>query len=663
MDAFDKIADVMADSKEAWRTQPAFWLFEPYSVGQRSPAVLAQALKDGVDLNAPYLMQHVGPAPHAFQDGYLLSTKFFRGLMAASQDGKSLSVFLDIAIRASGKVPLSLRYPAGHDTGVPREITPANIRRFGRRRVGSPQVIDYDDSAYRDGKWDCGNVTGVGVYPSSRILEPGGSIRLASFQKIVLESWWPAFTGRRKDGLGRFLLPELIDSRRGAVAAKGHNRQDYQVFLCRDITLQLLTYESGAEKFEAIKVPTYLDEEPPNEDIVGAVVTHCTDWSLSETPIFGITYTKALLFPEVKSPDMETFHATAADCPYHTARELEKQRSILVDKPWEIGARFWGVPTEMQGKPYFNRPRLNLWLQRFKVPFKHVIFQPVQDWDGVKTNARTSRLPGLLDVPVRMVTVERDDKRATWKLYEDRKDGVGYVAASDQADGAETPEDAGDWSTCCIGRQRDPETDPTKPVLCATLRSSLPTPQFAREVMYAARYFNNAMLAPETGKGAANAAMTIVCADWPWWFLDTVEKWSTRKPKENRGFCPTQDRRDALYDTLMRDWFDQFDDDTYPEIPDEDILREAAAAIVGKTRGGTATRCDHPRDGTLDSLTSYAILHFTMQEAFYRQIKCHGGASRPVRKKTWLELAEEAQARAGEPPALAGLGESMTKLR
>jgi len=665
-DAFDKFAEAVGESGEEWRLYPDYYLFEGWDVKPRSQEVFTQAVEDGVDLHAPYLTQHVGEAPHPFQNGFLLSTKFFRGMMANSQSGKSLAVFMEIQMRASGKIPVAYRYPVGYDTQIERQITDENIHRWGRVSRDTGEVLDYNIKAIHEGSWYCGTVKGMGVFPSSKIVQAGGSMRLGCPQKIMQESWFPAFTGGRKDGIGKFLLPTIVDNKRGSYAMKGANKQEHQIFLCRDVNLQILTYESGAEKFEAIKVPTYLDEEPPDEDIIGAVVTHATDWSLSETPIFGITYTKKLLFPDVAKPDLQTFHSTVYDCPYKTEADIRKMRAVLHSKPWQMGARLWGVPSVQQGEPYYDRVKISLWLQKFtdkeRAGYKFVTFTPSEEWHLIQTDHRISRLPGLMDVDIVMEEVKEEDKRTVWRLYEDRKDGVGYVIPSDQADGAEAVEDVGDWSTAGVGRQRDVDIDPTSPVVCATLRSSLPTAKFANEVLYAARYFNNANLAPESAKGAANAAFELVCSDWRWWFLDKVESWKSRKPKENRGFCPTQDRRETIYDILLRNWFDKFGENDYPEIPDEWILREAAGAVVGQTKGKTATRCDHPGNGTLDTLTMYGIMHFVMQKHFIKQIKTHEIKQKET-KLSWWERAELAEAQRNSQQSNQALGSTIQQFR
>jgi len=658
--AYDKMAMAMSESKDVWKLYPDYYLFEGYDVKERPADVLRLALKDGVDLNAPYFVRHIPSAPHSFQNGYLLSTKFFRGMFAANRDGKSLTAFMEIQMRLSGEIPIAYRYPEGYDTGIPRIVCDENVRRFGRRAIGASGIIDYNTAVMDDETWNCGNVKGRGVFPTSKIVPNGSTLRLGSYQKIILANWWPAFTGRAKDALGKFFLETALDINRGSHTVSGSNKQDFQVFYKGNKTLQILTYESGPEKFESIEPPTYLDEEPPNDAFIGAVVTHCTDWSLIETPIFGVTYTKDLIFPDSVSHDKEIFHATTYDCPYHTADMISKRRDGLSDRPWEIGARLWGIPTEQRGKPYYDRVKINLWIQRFKLPYRLVSFHPTEEWDRIKTNTHTSRLKGLMDVSIEMREHHTEDRRSVWRLYKDREDGIGYVIPSDQADGAEYVEDVGDWSVAGVGCQRDAAEDPNSPVICATLRSSLPTTDFTREVMYAARYFNNAMLAPESGKGAANATFEAVATDWPYWFKDTIEKWSTRKPKENRGFCPTTDRRETIFDKLIRDWFAKYDEDTYPEIPDEWILREAASAVVGKTNSGKNTRCDHPNDGTIDALTMYGIMLFVMQPHFCGQIRSRGGRAKKEHRKTWLELAEEA---AAPKPRPFGLGTRILHLR
>jgi hypothetical protein len=329
----------------------------------------------------------------------------------------------------------------------------------------------------------------------------------------------------------------------------------------------------------------------------------------------------------------------------------------LASKPWEIGSRLWGIPTEQAGKPFYDRVKVNLWIQRFPMDFNWVEFQPTNEWHGIITDENVSHLPGLLDTPVRKFELQKGDERATWKLYEDVQDGVAYCMASDQADGADIAEMAGDYSTAVVGRESD--DDPTRPVVVATLRSTLPTPQFAREALFGARYFNNCLIAPESGRGSANASFGMVATDWPWWFKDVTVRQSSRKAQTQLGFCPTTDRRDAVFDTLIRDWLDAYDADEYPDIPDEWILREAAGAIVGKTRGGAA-RCDHPSSGTIDSLMAWGILLFVFQKEYNVQIKCNVEEGPNAGHVSWLQKAMMEERQKAAP---GGLGSRITQLR
>jgi hypothetical protein len=659
--ALDTIAGAFESATDAWRACPDFYKFEPWDVAERPRDVMDTAMRDGADLFAPQLVSAVGNPPHGFQADYLLDMTFGRVILSAGRIGKSLMVLMEILMSATGEIPFALRYPKGVDTGIPREVNDDNIFRWGRRSKETGEILDRDTRAIRDGTWDCGNVIGVGVFPSAKIVPSGSMIRLASYDSIIKQVWFPAFTGDGGSPLARFVPRAFIQTQFEEKNKSGFHVQERWVMLKRNVRLQMITYEAKKKSFEGAEPPAYLDEEPPDEELLGSLWTHCSRWSLSETPWRGITYSQNLAFPESRSPMRRTYHATLYDCPYKTPQKIAEMRGELANTPWEIVARVWGIPADVQGKPYYDRMKINLWLQKWKRPFRKVQFIPVREWDRIRTDTRVSRLPGLMQVDVKVVDVDAEDKRTVWRLYEDRADGVAYGAASDQAEGAENVADVADWNTCVIGRQRDVAESPTAPVVCATIRSALPTSQFAREVLYAARYFNNALLIPEASKGSANGTFEEVCKDWPYWFLDVVERWSTGRPKEFRGFCPTKRSRELLYDKLLRDWFDTYDETQYPEIPDEWILREAAGAVVGTTKGKTATRCDHTRDGGLDSLTSMGILMYAMQKEYLGQWKCRGGGAAKAKSKTWLDLAEEAVHGVGR--GVYALGAAVERLR
>jgi len=646
LDVLAQIRESIDSETDIWRTHPAYYLFEGWDVEDRSRDVLEQAVTDGVDLDSDDLIRCVGPAPHPFQNGYLLSTKKFRGIMAANQLGKSVVVGMEILMSATGEIPIAYRYPKGYDTGVKRLITQENIRRWGRRCKDTGKILDHDTRITSGDDWDCGNVTGCGVFPQEKIVPAGSTIRIGSTQKLLQQNWWPAFTESGGPYLGQFVPRHFIDKARGSFVSRGANKSDKQVFLLRNVTLQMLTYDAGKSGFEGIRCPIYLDEEPKDEAIIGSVVTHALRWSLVETPYYGITYTKGLIFPKKRSPHMETFHATAYDCPYKTEEDIEQDRSTIEDKPWEIGARIYGIPSDLKGEPYYDRRKIGLWMQSYKYPYKLARFEAVEEWNGIVSDDRISRLPGLMDVPVRMVEAQKEDDKAVWRIYEDRLNYTPYMNASDQAEGADVVTDAADASTCVMGRHSD--DDPTMPVVAATLRSTLPTPQFATEALLACRYYHNALIIPETGRGAANESFKSVAQDWPYWFKDAVVRQSTRKARVQLGFCPTTDRREVLFNVLLRNWFDSYDEDEYPNIPDEWILREAASAVIGKTAGGMA-RCDHPPSGTIDSLIAFGIILYGMKIEFLKQMKYHGDTEQQERKLTQLDIALMGKIERDEP--------------
>lgn len=553
---YGQIGNMMRDAEDVWRLHPRYYLFEPWDVPERPKWVRALARKDSIDLAGEDIVRCVGLAPRGFQTGYLLSTHYGRVLFAASQVGKSLVIGVEILTRATGEIPYALRYPAGHDTGIPREITSENVFRWGRHSKDTGKILDHNVRAIVDGSWDCGNVTGVGVFPQSKIVEPGSMIRLVSYQSMITQNWWPAFTGETGSQLGKFVPGHLIDKTEGSPGNRGYHAQEKLVHLLRGVKLKMLTYEAQKRGLEGAEVLTYLDEEPPKEDLWGALLSHATDWSLSETPWLGVTWSKDIAFPEVVTDHKITFQASAYDCPYKTPEKIERFRAEMADKLYEIGARIWGMPTAQKGKPFYDRDKINFWMNRFKLPYKFGTFRPTNEWEGIKTDLDRHNYPGLLDTPITFDECTEDDERAVWRMYEDRQESKGYVASSDQAEGAETAKEAGDRSTCVMARQH--EEDPTRPVCAATLRSTLPVYLFTREVMYAARYYHNALLAPESGRGAANEAFKAEAFYWPWWLIDTMIRQSTRKAKDYRGFCPTTDRRGALYDRLIREWLDKY---------------------------------------------------------------------------------------------------------
>ena len=126
-DQFSELRNAIGDAKESWRLHPAYFLAEPWDVQKRTDELIDQATADGIDLHSEEMMRCIGAGPHGFQTAYLMSKVYRRVIMASNQIGKSFVVAIEILCRATGQIPICMRYPVGHDTGIQREITAPNI--------------------------------------------------------------------------------------------------------------------------------------------------------------------------------------------------------------------------------------------------------------------------------------------------------------------------------------------------------------------------------------------------------------------------------------------------------------------------------------------------------------------------------------------------------
>jgi len=437
--------------------------------------------------------------------------------------------------------------------------------------------------------------------------------------------WWPNVA----DNIYNEFPDEFFDKRKGN---KGTNKSDGVVFMQRNCRIVFLTYEIGHKRFEAVKAWTYIaDEEMPDSGIWASAQDHSHTQSLVMTPLNGITWSKKLLLPDKKNPDSEVFHATQYDSPYQDDDEIEARRRT--QETWHRAARVWGMYEEQKGEPYYDRKKINTWINRFKRNHSLVTFSPSAPYFGIRSRPEITAISGLLDTAVKKEDVQVDNRINTWKLYEDVLPGVGYLYSADIAEGAPTPDAAGDISAGIMSRApiTDDEKDEKKPVIVATIRSTQEVMAFARTSAFALRYYNNALLASETGRGSANTAFQCEIDDWPHWFYTTVTRNSTGRQREKKGFDINQTSRDMIFE-LIGDWISEFDADEYPWIPDEPLLKELAGAIVAVTRGGKK-RYDHPRDGTLDSGVAFGILCYVFKNC-PEQVRCHVVTERRVPRRS-----------------------------
>lgn len=579
-----------------------FYAFEPYDVGKRPDWVIEQARKDGVDLYTDEMLYHVGADPHKFQTGFLLSVAPFRTIIAGSRNGKTVSDLVELAIMVSGEKPVSMRVDKGVKTGFKRKITKENIVRFGRFDIRSGAFIDYDFNARRPegwDEWDCGYIEGVGVYPDEKIPKPGETIWIGCTQRALTERWWPAFEGEDDD----FFPKEFIDRKRGY---NGYMKSENVVFGVRRMRVAMISYESGFRKFEAAGKEAvgihavFFDEEPPDQQCVTAAVNRCRYFSLSETPYLGITYTKQLIFnPKKDRRKNQVFHATIYDSPYLDKETIDHRRSLM--PPHEIGARIWGLHTELKGKPYFDRMKINAWIRANKVPFQLARFRPFEEYDGMYSRPDHEK-PGLFSVEILLEQkAKEENKQDVWRIYEKAREDVAYFLMADSSEGSDVPSESGDVLASLV--MRPPMHEEQFPQIVASLRSTLKTVYFARVCSWALRYFNNALLCAEgPTRGSFNAIFYSELVDYPYWYNQPSERWSTRKYRTVKGFDTNVATRPAIFD-IITEILSEYDITDTPEIADVPLLQELAGCILATKNG--KLRPDHPTGGSLDTTICY----------------------------------------------------------
>ena len=576
-----------------------FYHFEPWDVEERSDEIAKIAKEDGIDLYDDEVMRHIGKDPHPFQTGYLLSTAKFRTLLAASRVGKTYPTFIELGIQVSNELPVSLRFPKGYDTNVRRMITPDNIRRFGRFDSSNGNFLDKDDSAPLPQGWDewnCGNIIGVGIYPEEKICPEGGVIWVGTTHKALWEFWWPRFTQSFQS-----LFPaEFLNKKKGV---DGYTKSEWTVHCVRNTRITIISYESDAKSFEAIETHSCVfDEEALRRECLTAAVNHTHFFSMSMTPYNGVTYTKKLIFNDKKDPDEnQVFHATSYDSPYLT-KDMIKHRRSLMEK-WEIGARVWGFHTEAKGKPYYDRAKINIWIRKFKTPFVLGRFIPNEEFDGVTTRPDRDK-PGLMSVKIRLEKEGvQENQEDVWHIYESHNVEYAYYLMADSAEGSDIPGEAGDVLASLVMRPPDKKKGEQFPQIVASLRSTMKTQNFARVCLYATRFYNNALLCAEgPARGSYNALFYAENAEYPYWFLQTSMRNSTKKVRGTKGFDTNSATRIALFNGI-REVLDEYEEDERPEINDEALLQELSGCIVKNVRG--TNRPDHSDQSTLDTGICY----------------------------------------------------------
>ena len=224
------------------------------------------------------------PGGAKFQKSCQLSTKYMRMSVAANQDGKTYDRAIEAVIMMTGELPYALRVPDGVDTGVPRSIDKQNIIRWGRRDKTTKLILDHNFECPQDGTWDCGNITGVGVYPMVKICrEPGQQVWVCTYKQARNDTWVDLFNR---------LIPEhCLDKSHGT---NGFSKSEYDWYLLGNHSIRMKTYDQGWERVEAFKAwHIILDEEPPDRKYYTGCVLHAHTLSFSFTPLRGMCFDEA----------------------------------------------------------------------------------------------------------------------------------------------------------------------------------------------------------------------------------------------------------------------------------------------------------------------------------------------------------------------------------
>lgn len=552
------------------QTEHPFYAYEPW---------------DGPDGEAP----RYTPGGARFQLSCLRSTKYIRLSLAGNQIGKTYDRAAEAVIMMTGELPYCFRFQEGVDTGVKRVISKNNIRRWGRIDTLSGQILDHNHEHIRDGTWNCGNIVGVGPYPKEKICNDPDSKQLwiCSYKQARDDTWI--------DLVAEMIPAHCLDKSQGT---DGYSLSKFIFYLTGGKSIRLKTYEQGWEKTESQKAwHIVLDEEPPVRKYYTGCIMHAHSLSLSYTPLRGMSWSYTDLYQNWLdgSEDIEVFHATKYDCPFTTDEEVEREERQL--KGWEREPKIYGNYGQQEGRPYYDYELCSKYLQDYAPSYKLARILPTE----AAATVRDSLKSNIIKIPADEV------KPDTWQIYEDRKPGVAYWQGTDCAMGSDDPEVAQDFSISYIARapiEEDGE-DPDWPVCVAALRSSDVTENFARLCLYAAIYYNYALLIPET-KGEDGRAFQVEIRDYPFWFTMNVMNQKTRKPTEKIGFDTSKGTRTPLFNKL-RKYVNAHEDRSY--LPHYELLVEMSKIIWLKGRP------DHPPNGKSDCVVAWCLVLWAWEEA------------------------------------------------
>ena len=535
-----------------------------------------------------------------FQVAFLLDDFRVRCANAANRVGKTIMDAIEIVIMMTGEVPHSLRWPKGHVTDV--------VRPWEDEGSNSPGALNRIRWGFKDpdtGIWHppkkhpdmpdpgwpmeapCGWVVGCGVFPQKKISRRRrDAIWICTWKQVRDERWaklLPALIPRR-----------FLDTRH---SPDGYSSKDNKFRLTNGNEITLISYEMGYKRIQGANVwAIYYDEEPDDRRFWTEGDQRLIDgghdgWMvLSYTPLSGLSWSYNDLYLPILNRTMANaalYHATQYDSPY-ISLETINFRVKNNYKPWEIEARVHGRFSEMQGRPYYDWEKLSRWRK---------MFVPHYDLFSIIPNTASKDIWDLLELRSRFE--QAYDENRQWEVYEKAPiKKMPYWIAGDTAEKSEDERSDRDKNVAMVFRPPMDNEHPDWPVLAAMLRTGIEPHNFGRELLYAAAFFNNALLVPET-KGLTGGEVLGEIREWPFIYRMVVVDDYTNKPKKKLGFDMNGRTRQMVFD-LTGDFINSF---ARPQpIKSLQLLNECHEMIVG--RGG---RPDHPVRGTSDCVVTFGM--------------------------------------------------------
>jgi len=546
---------------------------------------------DGPDGEEP---RHT-PGGSRFQKAMIKSVKYLRMALAGNQVGKTYGLAVEVVMMMTREIPYCFRYEEGVDTGIERmhdvstRLGKDNVLRWGRRNVNTGVIIDHDPRVPNDPSWNCGNIVGLGPYPVEKLCtEVGQQSWVCTYKQARDDTWIDLF---------KALIPEhCLNKKRGT---EGYSASEFIFFLQENMSIRIKTYEQGWERVESKKAHhIVLDEEPPDRRYYTGCIMHAVSLSFSFTPLRGWSWTYSDIYEKWVggSQDIEVFHATKYDCPFNVTEEIEKQERQL--KGYERDPKIYGKYGQQEGKPYYDYEICQQYIENFSpASVRLTAIYPVTPAKTVEEALKQ-----------KMVMRPRNEKGVdTWEVYEELRADQAYWISVDCGKGHDNPEEAQDPSAAYVFRAPIPTIgeDAEWPVCVAALHSSAETEVFSWLVLYAAIFYNGALLAPET-KGEDGRAFLTEIKRYPFWFKMTVINNKTKKVTDNMGFDTNAKTRTPLFNKL-RKWINAHE--TKSNIPHRALVIEQAKIIWLKGRP------DHPSSGTSDCVVAWCLGLWVWEEA------------------------------------------------